>query len=119
MKNFIICTLLLFFVACSTPRNNITIASTKDINVKDINLNNLTKREIETEVCNGCAQTIWALLYLSPGEYPNLDKAISQALMVGNGDLLLDAFVFSRPSLVPFVCCTKVKGTVVNTKEAK
>ncbi len=119
MKRNITKLILLTFicVACAPamPKQGpfIQVASTREINVRNLNLNNLTKRtSVEGKVCSFCPGAPFVR-----GCEPSLGDAVEDALQKGKGDLLLDSNVKINGYLL--VSCTSVKGTVIDTKEAE
>ncbi len=90
------------------------IVPTRQINVKNVNLNKLPRNEnVEVKKC----RPIFPLLMPIDLFQNSYDELVESALQKGNGDILLDP-IFKRNNFL-FAICLSVRGTVVNTRGEK
>ncbi len=114
----------MLFSSC-TPKK-IEIISTKDISVENIDLTKLSKKHIEVSKCIFNPYGLIPIVGLtltskSLEDLPTFDKLIDEALLKGQGDLImdvrLDASQWAGELSLGIVICRGIEGDVVNTKE--
>ena len=116
MKNKLILIILLSLVisACTTKSNmaHFTAISTKVVNSNPVDLTKLKKTEV---VGTDSSKSFLGFA----NNNPRLNKAVTDALVKGNGDLILNPIIKIVYTNYPFVTIKtiEVRGTVVNTKE--
>lgn len=105
---------LLFFclAGCSLRQADLTAVTTRNVKLEGTNLNALSGNKVEGK------DSKFMFLFFPIG-IPHIEDAVDDALDKGNGDLMLDAVIYSKGwwFLVGQNIIT-VKGTVVNTSEA-
>ncbi len=105
--------LLPLIAGCSATRySTLTVASTKNFETKEININKLERSKNVTG-------SSWALRIIGiPFGSPTIEKAVEDTLENGNGDLLVDGAVYTKwwgfPALIG-ATGWYVKGDVVKT----
>jgi hypothetical protein len=101
--------------ACSSRVGDLTLVSTKNIDLSDAHLDAKGGKRVKGEDC------VIAVLGLFPLGLPNLQGAVDDALNNGNGNVMVDQV--SRVSEVYFVLasrrCIEVEGTVLNVSLKK
>lgn len=103
---------LTLMAGCSTRVADLTLVSTKNIDLSKATLDIRKGRRVKGEDC-----TI-ALLGLIPLGIPNLENAMDDALEKGRGNVMVDQVTYR--SGVYFVLasrsCVRVEGTVLNVR---
>lgn len=92
----------LLAVACTVRVADLTLVSTKNIDLSQARLDARTGQRFKGEDC----KFFFAL--------PNLEAAIDQALEKGGGNIMVDQVTYSRA--LPFMQCIEVEGTVLDLK---
>ena len=119
MKIFINRVLLIFFlfciilnVGCSMRLADLTVASTRNVNLKEVDLDSLP----QTKGIVG-KDTKFTILFIPLG-FPHVEDAIDDALDKGGGDVMIDAVLHSKwwYFLIIGQDSLEVKGTVVKTR---
>jgi len=105
--------LIICFAGCAVRQADLTAISTKNVELNGVDLNTLHGKRVEGEDSN-------FLFLFIPFGFPQLEDAVDDALAKGNGDLIVDAVIYSeRWWFLVGQDIIKIKGTVVNTKETK
>ena len=106
---FLVC--IIFNTGCSMRLSDLTVASTKNVNLDKVDLDSLP----QTKGIVG-KDTKYRILFIPLG-FPHLEDAIDDALDKGNGDVMIDAVVHSRGWwFIIGQDSLEVKGTVVKTR---
>ncbi len=106
---------ILLLSGCVTRTGGVTVMSDRNVNTKDVNINNLPqKKQIVGE------SKKWKIIGITLGT-PTLKEALEDALNKGDGDLLIDASIYDTYwTLGLFGQVGKeLRGTVVKTRGAK
>lgn len=119
MKKLFLLFILLLLPACAVDTRKFTIASTRDVTLKNVNLNELPKKvAVIGENC-----TFSTVFPIFGGLHKaSMELALEDALKNGNGDIMVDGEFkrFKHPYnhflTIPIFDCVQVKGTVINTK---
>lgn len=98
-------------VACTARIADLTLVSTRNVDLSDTKLDAKTGRRVKGEDCK------YAILGLIPLGVPNLEAAVDDALTKGGGNVMVDQV--TSQSGVYFVLasqmCILVEGTVIKT----
>ena len=94
---------------CSVRTGDLTLVSTKNIDLSDIHIDTKTGQRYSGEDCKVNFLGI-------PFGIPNLKDAVDKALEAGKGNLMVDevTYVKAYTFLIGGVNCIEVKGTVLN-----
>jgi|LGVE01.1.fsa_nt_gb hypothetical protein len=105
---------LIFICGCATRLADLTIASTRNVALDEVDLDSLP----QTQGVVG-EDSSFVFLFI-PFGFPHLEDAIDDALDKAGGDVMLDAIIYSK-SWWFLVGQNKleVKGTVVKTRGTK
>lgn len=111
MKKVIYIIFVFMLSACSTLVSNISVVSTKDVNLEDVDISKLTKKPVVGK------NKKMSILFILTG-IPRIEKAVDDALAKGEGDLMIDASLYYKTWwFIIGQYGFEIKGTVVNTKE--
>ncbi len=106
--------LVLLFVCvtgCAVRQADLTVMTTRNVKLNGTNLNDISAQRVEGK------DSKFVFLFI-PFGLPHIEDAVDDALDKGNGNLMLDAVIYTKGwwFLVGQNIIT-VKGTVVNTFE--
>lgn len=116
MKKFITLLLYVFLVsACTTHQGTFTIISKNVVNLDHVDIDKAEKiKNVE-----GCT-TMHSLLFFNFGETnTGMEAAMTDAFLVADGDLFVDATVYDYTYGIPFIYTqsgTCIKGDMVKTR---
>jgi len=112
MKKILIMFLSLFVLsACTTRIAGVTMLSDRNINTKGINVSKLPKTK------NVIGKSVKFNLFGIPFGMPTIKEALDDALTKADGDLMLDASLYSTGWwFLVGQTGLEIRGTVVNTK---
>lgn len=111
MKKIIILTLIIMLTACSTHISDISVISTKNINLEEININRIPQRKLVT------GKDKKFIFLVIPFGIPKIKGAVNDALEKGNGDLMIDASLYWKGWwFIVGYSGFEIKGNVVNIK---
>jgi hypothetical protein len=98
-------------VGCSTRVADLTLVSTRNIDLSNAKLDVRQGVRAKGEDC------VYWPLGLIPTGYPNLENAVDRALESGRGNLMVDQVTYSSGYYVILfaVQCLSVEGTVLQT----
>ena len=115
MKKIILLTgALMFLSACSTRIAGMTMISDQNINTKGVKISQLPK------VKNIVGKSKKFVFLFIPFGQPTIKEALDDALKRGNGDLMLDASLYSTGWwFLVGEMGLELRGTVVNTQGGK
>ncbi len=101
--------LFIFLMGCAVRQADLTAITTRNVKLDGVNLNALPGKKVEGKDSN------FVFLFI-PFGMPQLEDAIDDALDKGEGDLMLDAVIYTNHwwFLIGQDIIT-VKGTIVNT----
>ncbi len=103
---------MIFLTGCSCRVADMSIITTKNINLNEVNLDKLPQRKNVV----GKDSNLWVTFI--PFGYPQLEDAVDDALNKGNGDVMIDAVIHSTSWWFLLGQDTiSVKGTVVKTRD--
>jgi len=109
----IVCMVLVSFAGCTIRQADLTVVTTRNVELKDVNLNKLKSKRVTGE------DSSFVFLFI-PFGFPQLEDALDDALDKAGGDLMLDAVIYtSQWWFIIGQNKIKITGTVVNTKEAQ
>jgi len=111
---FLLCVGSLVFInGCTHRVADLTLISTKNVDLDSIQLNVKKGERVKGEHCG------YALLGLIPISLPNLQDAIDQALEKGKGNIMIDQVTYSKVFyfVIASSLCFEVEGTVLNAAE--
>ncbi len=94
---------LLLLPACSTRVADLTLVSTRNVDLSNARLDARTGTRVKGSHCS---------FFL-----PNMEDAVDDALTKGNGNVLVDQVTYYKS--YPFVDCFEVEGTVLNTSSPR
>jgi hypothetical protein len=98
-------------VACSARIADLTLVSTRNLDLSNTKLDAKTGKRVKGEDCK------YAILGLIPLGVPNLESAVDDALTKGGGNVMVDQVTSQRG--IYFVLasqmCILVEGTVIKT----
>jgi hypothetical protein len=103
--------ILLFFclTGCAVRQADLTAVTTRNVKLDGTNLNELSGKKVEGK------DSKFIFLFL-PFGIPHIENAVDDALDKGNGDLMLDAVVYTNSWwFIVGQNIITVKGTVVDT----
>ena len=111
LSRFILVLLSICLFGCAFRQADLTAITTRNVKLDGVNLNELSSERIEGK------DSKFVFMFIPFGR-PHLEEAIDDALDKGNGDLMLDAVIYTKSwwFLVGQNIIT-VKGTVLNTSE--
>lgn len=103
---------LTLMVGCTTRVADLTLVSTKNIDLSKATLDIRKGRRVKGEDC-----TI-ALLGLFPLGIPNLENAMDDALEKGRGNVMVDQVTYLSGAyfVLASQSCVRVEGTVLNVR---
>lgn len=106
---------LLLTIGCSARVADLTLVSTKNIDLSNAKLDARKGKRIKGEDC------AIALLGLIPLGHPNLEKAIDNALEKGKGNVMVDQVTYQKAAyfIIASQYCIEVEGTVLNVAETQ
>lgn len=105
---------LMFLSACSTRIAGMTMISDQNINTKGVKVSELPK------VKNIVGKSKKFIFLFIPFGQPTIKEALDDALKRGNGDLMLDASLYSTGWwFLVGEMGLELRGTVVNTQGGK
>jgi hypothetical protein len=95
---------------CSVRVADLTLVSTKNIDLSDANFDAKKGRRAKGEDCV-------VLLLGVPFGVPNLEKAVDKALETGGGNVMVDQVTYANAVnfIIAGQSCIEVEGTVLNT----
>lgn len=95
---------------CATRVGDLTLISTKNIDLSDARINVKEGKRTEGKDC------AYAILGLLPLGIPNLERAVDDALQKGNGNVMVDQVTYQEGAyfILASQSCIKVEGTVLN-----
>ena len=96
----------LLIAGCSVRVADLTLVSTKNVDLSAARLDVREGRRVEGEDC------VFFLFGL-----PNLEDAIDEALEKGNGNIMVDQVSYQKARFL--FSCIEVEGTVLNTLPAE
>lgn len=104
---------MLMLTGCKTRVGDLSVISTRNVSLDRVDLDHLPQTSnVEGE------DSKWIFLIIPTG-VPHLEDAIDDALIKGNGDVMVDAVVHSSGWWFLLGQSTlSVRGTVVNTRGA-
>lgn len=109
LRYFMIIFLVLFLSSCAVRQADLTAISTRNVKLDGVDLNSLPAKRVEGKDSN------FVFLFI-PFGFPQLEDAVDDALDKGEGDLMLDAVIYTRSWwFLIGQDIIEVKGTVVNT----
>jgi hypothetical protein len=91
----------LLAVGCSVRVADLTLISTKNIDLSQTKLDMREGKRFKGEDCRFLA-------------LPNLEEAIDDALEKGGGNIMVDQVTYQKPGF--FMSCIEVEGTVLNSQ---
>lgn len=105
----------LILSSCSVRVADLTMVSTKNIDLSDLQLDTRKGQRQSGEDCR------FNLLGLIPFGLPNMKEAVDKALEKGNGNVMVDEVTEYRNIwvVIGFISCIDVKGTVLNAPTNK
>lgn len=112
--SLVLVVIAIFSTGCTQRIADLTLVSTKNIDMTDVHINPRRGSRQKGEDCR------IALLGLIPLGLPSLKEAVDRALEKGNGNIMIDQ-VTSKESIWFVVAsnfCIVVEGTVVNSPKA-
>lgn len=100
--------------ACTTRVADLTLVSTKNIDLSNVTVDVRKGQRHTGEDCK-----VWPLGI--PIAVPTIEAAIDQALEKGGGNLMIDqvTYLSQYTWIIASQICMRVEGTVVNTTAAK
>lgn len=100
---------------CAARVGDLTLISTKNIDLSDARMNIKEGKRTKGEDC------AYALLGLIPLGIPNLERAVDDALEKGNGNVMVDQVTYQNGAyfILASRFCIEVEGTVLNVAEGK
>ena len=104
----------LLVAGCSTRMFDLTVVSTKGVDLQDLDLSTAKKCMDVTGVSSR------SIIFIFPLGNPDLEEAISDALIRSSGDIMVDAEVYYKFWYIPFIYGQfgyEVRGDVVKTRE--
>lgn len=104
----------LFLNGCTARIADLTLVSTKNIDLSDTHLDARTGQRQTGEDCG------FILLDLIPLHWPNLKEAVDQALEKGKGNVMVDQVTELKSAwfIIGSQRCFKVEGTVLTAPVA-
>lgn len=104
---------LISMAGCTYRIGDLTLVSTKNIDITDIGTLKTKGERIEAKDC------AYSLLGLIPLGQPTLQEAVDNALEKGHGNMLIDQVTYRTAfyMIIMGQTCIKVEGTVINVKE--
>jgi len=107
------CAFCLIFTGCTTRIADLTLVSTKNIDLSDARLDITKGKRTKGESCR-----YW-LLGLIPLGVPNLQEAVDDALEKGGGNIMVDQVTYQKGVyfILASQVCLEVEGTVLNVTE--
>jgi hypothetical protein len=104
----------LLFTGCSVRVADLTLVSTKNIDLSDTQLDARKGQRYKGEDCR------FILLSLIPLGFPNMEEAVDKALEQGHGNVMVDEVTEYENIWVVLgtISCIKVEGTVLNAPVA-
>ena len=105
--------LLVCLVACSVRVADLTLVSTKNIDLSDAQLDARKGTRHKGEDC------AFSLLGLIPFGLPNLENAVDKALEAGNGNVIVDEVTEHKAYyfVIGGMSCLSVEGTVLEAPQ--
>jgi len=99
--------------SCSVRVADLTLISTKNIDLSNAKFDMRKGRRTKGESC------AIALLGLIPLGIPNLEEAVDDALNKGNGNVMVDQVTYIKNAyfVIASQSCIEVEGTVLNVSE--
>ena len=104
----------LLVAGCSTRLFDLSIVSTKGVDLQDLDLSAAKK------AMNVTGESYRSIICIFPLGNPDLEEAVSDALIKSSGDVMLDAEVYYKWWYIPFIYGQfgyEVIGDVVKTRE--
>ncbi len=100
--------------ACTTRVADLTLISTKNIDLSNVSIDVKKGRRIEGSDC-----AIWPLGI--PIRIPTIEGAVDLALEQGNGNLMVDQVTYqsSYAFIIVSYVCIRAEGTVLDTTAAR
>jgi hypothetical protein len=110
-KLFLILTITWGLFGCTTRVGDLTLVSTKNIDLSN------TQLDIKSGTRQTAEDCVFVLLSLIPLGLPNIENAMDQALEKGNGNIMVDEVTRRKETWVVLgtIACIEVEGTVLNT----
>lgn len=104
---------LLILGACTARIGDLTLISTKNIDLNSSRLDAREGKRVEGEDC------VYWPLGLIPLGLPNLEEAVDEALEKGNGNILVDQVTYQKGYyfVIASVSCIQVEGTVLDAAD--
>ena len=101
-----------FLTSCSEHISDLSIVSTKDVDITDIDIDKLPKKTIKAD-----DKKFYFLFF--PIGMSRVSNAVDKALEKGNGDLLINSSLYYKRwwFIVVGLQGYEIVGTVVNTKD--
>ncbi|MGH8475180.1 MAG: hypothetical protein ACRER2_05320 [Methylococcales bacterium] len=102
-----------FFSGCSVRVADLTLVSTKNIDLSDTQLDARKGQRQKAEDCS------FVLLGLIPFGLPNMEEAVDKALEAGKGNVMVDEVTEYKNIyfIIGGLSCIVVEGTVLNAPE--
>ena len=113
MKTILILLTALLFSGCSTRYGNLTVASTKNINV------NMQEYELAEEGVTGTSMK--PIIIFIPLGMPTIEDAIDNALEAGEGELMQNVVIYYKWFWIPYIYGQskfEAKGDVYRLKKS-
>ena len=112
LQSLLFILIFIFFPGCLTTQAYLTAVTTKDVNLKGVDLGALPGKLVEGET------KTFGFLFVPFGK-PHINDAVNNALSKGGGDLILDATIYTQSKgLFIRRNIIRVKGIVVNTRNS-
>ncbi len=114
IRSGLFCVLIgLILNGCSVRVADLTLVSTKNVDLSDTRLNIKEGKRAKGEDCAS------ALFGLIPLGIPNLESAIDNALARGGGNIMVDqvTYVSDVYFILASTSCIEVEGTVINVAD--
>lgn len=98
------------FIGCSVRVADLTLVSTKNIDLSDTHLDTRKGQRYKGKDCH------FILLNLIPLGFPNMEEAVDKALEQGDGNVMIDGVIVYENVWVILgtISCIKVEGMVLN-----
>jgi hypothetical protein len=107
-------TVLLTNAACTTRVADLTVVSTKNIDLSNVSIDTRQGRRMEGSDC-----AFWPLGI--PFKIPTIETAVDRALEAGGGNLMIDQVTYARQYtfIIASYVCLETEGTVLSTTPAE
>ena len=102
-------------VGCTVRVADLTLVSTKNIDLNNTHLDARQGKRMKGEDC-----VVWPL-GLIPLGVPNLEEAVDDALEKANGNIMIDEVTYNKGAyfILASISCIQVEGTVLKIAEDK